>query len=146
MEKLLKRHAEKIRFGIVGVANTALDFVLLFILVNFGLDKIVANYFSTSASFIFSFFANRSYTFKDRVSGNAKKQFILFILVSISGLWILQPVVILVVGFLASPYIHNDQFELFIVKIAATVASLTWNYIFYSLVVFKKPVLRKEER
>ena len=38
MEALLKKHAEKLRFAIVGGANTALDFAILFFLVFLGLD------------------------------------------------------------------------------------------------------------
>lgn len=138
MENLLKKHVEKIKFALVGIANTALDFIVLFILVGLGLDKIIANYFSTGISFVFSFFANKSFTFKDRQSGNTKKQFALFIIVSISGLWVLQPLVIWLMSYLLAPYIADNQLELFIVKLVATVASLTWNYIFYSMVVFKK--------
>ena len=146
MEKLLKKHAEKIRFGIVGAANTGLDFVLLFFLVSLGLDKLIANYFSTGLSFVFSFFANKSFTFKNRASGNTKKQFIVFLAVSISGLWILQPLVILLMSYWLSPYINNVQLELLIVKLIATVASLTWNYLLYSMVVFKKPTPSETSR
>ena len=47
MKDLLKQHAEKFRFALVGGFNTALDFGLLFLFVSLGVDKIIANYFST---------------------------------------------------------------------------------------------------
>jgi putative flippase GtrA len=64
MKALIKKHESKIRFALVGGINTAIDFGILFLLTSFGLNKFVANFISTSVAFIFSFFANRSFTFK----------------------------------------------------------------------------------
>ena len=135
--ELLKKHADKVRFGIVGIANTALDFTILFLLVGLGLDKIPANYISTSVSFIFSFFVNKSFTFKSK-GGNLAKQFALFIVISIVALWVIQPLVILGVSSLLANTGWASWIILFIAKVIATVASLIWNYIFYSRLVFKK--------
>ena len=135
--ELVKKHAQKIRFGIVGAANTALDFAILFILVAFGLDKIPANYISTGVSFIFSFFVNKSFTFKNK-TGNAKKQFGIFLLVTITGLWVLQPIIIWITTSTLEQYVSNESYLLFIAKLIATVGSLTWNYFLYSRLVFKK--------
>jgi len=135
--ELIKKHAEKIRFGIVGAANTALDFALLFILVALGLDKIPANYISTGISFIFSFFVNKSFTFKSK-GGNVKKQFAIFIIVTIIGLWIIQPIIITVISNVLANTGWAAPIILFTAKIVATVASLIWNYLFYSRLVFKK--------
>jgi len=137
MASFLEKHGDKLRFAAVGGANTALDFILLFLFVNLGVNKIVANYFSTSISLIFSFFANKSFTFKDK-SANAKKQFGLFLLVTIAGLWILQPVIIWAVTELLSSSVQNESVLLFIAKLIATIASLIWNYFLYSRLVFKK--------
>lgn len=137
MEQLLKKHAQKIRFGLVGGANTALDFAILFILTFAGLDKIVANYISTGASLIFSFFVNKSFTFKHK-TGNAKKQFVLFLVITLIGLWVIQPVIIWGVTTVLTPTITNEAINLFIAKLVATIASLIWNYLLYSRIVFKK--------
>lgn len=133
----IKKHAQKIRFIIVGGANTALDFILLFLFTGLGVDKIVANYFSTSISLVFSFFVNKSFTFKNK-DGNAKKQFGLFLLVTIIGLWVIQPIIIWLSTNALTPYITNEPLNLFIAKLIATVASLIWNYLLYSRLVFKK--------
>ena len=135
--ELAKKHAEKIRFGIVGIANTALDFAILFILVALGLDKIPANYISTGISFVFSFFVNKSFTFKSK-GGNAKKQFLYFIIITIIGLWIIQPLIIAGVSVLLANTGWAAPVILLIAKLIATVASLIWNYLFYSRLVFKK--------
>jgi len=137
MDQILKKHAEKIRFIIVGGTNTAIDFIILFGLTFLGVDKIVANFFSTGVALIFSFFANKTFTFKDK-SENAKKQFVLFLVITLFGLWIIQPLVIWGMTSLLEPFITNETINLFIAKLVATVASLIWNYLFYSRFVFKK--------
>lgn len=137
MEKLLKKHADKFRFAIVGGANTALDFGILFFLTFLGMDKIVANYFSTGLSLIFSFFANKSFTFKHK-EGNAKKQFALFLVITLIGLWVIQPLIIWGATAALETTITNDTANLFVAKLIATFASLIWNYVLYSKIVFKK--------
>lgn len=138
---LIKKHAQKIRFGIVGLANTALDFILLFLLVGLGLDKIPANYISTGISFIFSFFVNKKFTFKS-TTGNAKKQFAIFLVVTMVGLWVIQPLVIAGVAAVLAGTGWSSSVILFAAKVVATGASLVWNYLFYSRLVFK---VTKEE-
>ena len=137
MENLLKKHETKIRFLLVGGTNTLIDFGLLFLLTALGLNKLVANIISTGIAFIFSFFANRQFTFKDS-SKNVKRQFIAFAAVTLSGLWILQPIIILIVTDSLKNTVPNDQASLFIAKIIATIVCLIWNYVLYSKLVFKK--------
>lgn len=133
MKALIKKHESKLKFALVGGINTALDFGILLILSHLGLNKFVANFISTSTAFIFSFFANRSFTFKSKK--DARKQVIPFLLVTLTGLWLLQPVVIWLVSL---PLGSLDQtIALIIAKLAATIVSLVWNYILYSRVVFK---------
>lgn len=133
MKALLEKHVSKVRFAVVGGVNTALDFGILFILTTFGVDKLVANFISTSIAFVFSFFANRSFTFKS--SGALKRQIIPFLVVTLTGLWILQPLIILGVTRLLS--ILDDTLALLIAKLIATIVTLIWNYVLYSRVVFK---------
>lgn len=137
MKELAKKHAQKIKFGIVGAANTGLDFVILFILTNLGLNAIVANYISTAVAFLFSFTVNRSFTFKAK-KGNVKKQLALFIAVTAVGLWIIQPVIIAIITALLAGTGWAENITLFIAKVIATLASLVWNYLFYSRLVFKE--------
>jgi len=137
MQELLKKHAQKIRFLFVGGGLTLLDFGLLFIFVHFGLDEIPANFLSTGISFIVSYIVNRNYTFKGH-AGNKIKQFILFILVTMFALWVLQPLVIHFILQIPLFSTMNSSIALFIAKMLATVVSLTWNYILYAKVVFRK--------
>jgi putative flippase GtrA len=137
VQQTLKKHADKLRFAIVGGANTALDFGILFVLVFLGMDKIVANFVSTGIAFIFSFFVNKSFTFKSK-GGNVKKQFALFLLITIIALWVIQPVIIALITNLLSATAVPDSVSLLIAKLIATVASLIWNYVFYKRFVFKE--------
>ena len=133
----IKNNPQLIRFGLVGGVNTALDFGLLFMFKAFGLPIGLANIVSTSIAFVFSFFANKKYTFKT-TGTNVVREMLLFVVVTLFGLWVLQTLVInLTVGPLTT-LTNNTNVALFIAKLLATVVSLTWNYIFYSKLVFKK--------
>lgn len=137
LQQATKKHATKLRFGIVGATNTLIDFGLLFIGFSlFGLSKISANIISTSVAFVFSFFANKKYTFKSHDNQNIIREIILFTVVTLFGLWVIQNLII----YLLSPNLIglriNENTALFISKLIATVASLVWNYLLYSRVVF----------
>ncbi len=137
MQNHLKKHADKLRFALVGVANTAIDFGILFGLVFFGVDKLVANFISTGVAFIFSFFVNKSFTFKQ--SGKAsKKQFGLFLLITLTGLWVIQPIIISLVGLILASTSLGASLTLLTGKLIATVATLIWNFILYKKYVFIK--------
>ena len=112
-----------LRFALVGGINTAIDIGLLFGLTTLGLPKLAANTVSTGLAFIFSFFANKSYTF--RAQGNVRRQLILFVVVTLAGSPILASV------------IHAESLVLLLAKIIATGASLVWNYCLYDRVVFR---------
>ena len=137
MGQVIKKRAEKLRFLIVGGFNTALDFAILLLLTSFGMDKIVANYIATGVAFVFSFVLNKNYTFNVK-GGDIRRQVILFTAVTLTGLWILQPIVIVVSGLVLELFIDNQPTILIISKLLATTVSLVWNYVFYSRLVFRK--------
>jgi putative flippase GtrA len=133
---VLKNSSTKARFLVVGGANTAIDFGLLFLLKAFGLPAISANIISTTTAFCFSFFANKKYTFKTSDT-NIKREIALFIVVTLFGLWVLQTLVIgAVTSFLQNTSLSQEVL-LLIAKLCATIVSLIWNYVMYSRVVFK---------
>ena len=132
----IKNKDEKARFIAVGGINTVIDFGLLFILKGLGLPTISANMVSTTAAFCFSFFANKKYTFKT-MNTNIKRELLLFVVVTLFGLWVLQNIVIYLVTVAISAHLPVLT-TLFIAKLCAIVVSLTWNYTLYSRVVFKR--------
>lgn len=125
-----------LRFLIVGVANTALDIAVFLVLTAAGMAVIPANMISTGIALAFSFVVNRAYTFEagPGVAGQA----IRFLIVTLIGLWVLQPLVLQGVLALLSGLLVPTV-ALLIAKLAATVVSLTWNYLLYSRVVFRAP-------
>lgn len=134
---LLKNNiGTKLRFGTVGAANTAIDFGLLFILRSLGLPVISANIISTTVAFCFSFFANKKYTFKSK-GGNVKRELLLFVIVTLFGLWVLQNVIMQLILLPLSTTGIASETSLLIAKVLATLVSLVWNYVMYSRVVFK---------
>lgn len=133
----IKNSSQKIRFVAIGGINTAIDFGILFFLKSLGLPVVPANIISTSFAFCFSFFANKKYTFKTN-NTNIKRELILFIVVTLFGLWILQGIVIYLATLALSGTGLQGDLILFIAKILATTVSLVWNYTLYSRVVFKK--------
>lgn len=121
----------------MGGANTAIDFGLLFLLKALGLPIIPANLISTTTAFIFSFFANKKYTFRAHGT-NLRREITLFVIVTLFGLWVLQTVVIQAISALLTPLHLGSETTLLVAKAGATLVSLTWNYLLYSRVVFKK--------
>jgi putative flippase GtrA len=127
----------KLRYAVVGGSNTALDFGILFILHVLGLPILAANIISTTTAFCFSFIANKKFTFKTTGS-NVKKELILFVTFTLIGLWGLQSIIIWAIHpFIASFHLGNN-IEVLVLKLIASVATLVWNYLLYSRVVFKK--------
>lgn len=137
MNTLTEKNVEKLRFVAVGGINTAIDFGFLFLLKMIGLPVIAANIGSTSLAFIFSFFANKKYTFKSR-SKNVRRELILFVLVTLTGLWLIQGSIIWFLMWLTNGSGYDESVRLLVTKLIATVVSLTWNYVFYSKLVFSE--------
>jgi putative flippase GtrA len=150
-EKAKRRIKHASKFGIVGVLNTTIDFVIYNLLSSkVGLGLIQSNIVSTTVAMTFSFWVNKKLVFKKH-DGTVVHQMVLFLAVTMFGLYVLQnatiifltdiwhyPMLVLldVVHVLG---IHG--FDDFLVKngakAAATLVSLTWNYIMYKKVVFK---------
>lgn len=133
----LLKNSQKLRFIAVGGINTAIDFGFLFLLKMIGLPVIAANIGSTSLAFVFSFFANKKYTFKSS-SKNVRRELVLFVLVTLTGLWLIQSSIIWLLMWLTNGTGYDESVRLLVAKLVATIASLTWNYVFYSKLVFSE--------
>ena len=140
--KITEQH---VRFGLIGILNTATDFVIYGLLIAAGLVPLAANIISTSCAMIVSFSFNRQFTF--RAGGQAyTKQAIKFLPITMVGQWILQPIIIYLVRDEGSRLSHvsSKSFTLNLVaKLVAISGTLVWNYVWYSRVVF--PVKNEQE-
>lgn len=132
----LAKNNQKLRFGIVGAANTLIDFGIFSVLVLVGLPTVIANYPATTTALLFSYFANRRFTF--RAAGQKQlRQIVLFFGVTLLGSWVIQPVIL---HLLEPPLLHvtgHDYISAMIAKVCATCATLIWNYLLYKRVVFR---------
>lgn len=139
------------KFGLVGAFNTLIDFSLFNLLSSFaGLSLVFANLLSTTVAMVFSFVANKQMVFEKR-TGSLTKQAATFFLVTAFGLYVIQNGIILLLTQVWLDPVHlsvwvahgvglrND--DAFVIKNSAkligTLASLTWNYYLYKMVVFK---------
>src|SRR3990167_8623458 len=132
------------KFGLIGILNTVIDFVVFNIFINFGVYRIAANLISTTVAMTFSFVANKSWVFRAK-QGSVLRQAVLFLLVTAFGLYVIQN---LVIYFLAEVWlgpldlannivqalglrgIFSEQFVINNgAKAVATLFSLIWNYL-----------------
>lgn len=133
---MIKNKHQKVRFGIVGMINTVVDFSLLFVLKMFGLPTLTANTISSSTAFVLSFFLNKKVTFRTRGT-DLRREMSLFIIVTLSGLWLIQNLVIVVIEWMLQTSGLSPYVILMVAKVIATGVSLVWNYTLYSRIVFK---------
>jgi putative flippase GtrA len=133
---IINSSSQKIRFLIVGVINTSLDFGILFALKSIGVPTIPSNIISTTLAFSFSYVANKNYSFGAKKT-NIRREILLFVLVTLFGLWIIQNLVISIVSLILEGSGLSQIIILFVAKILATGISLVWNYVLYSRLVFK---------
>ncbi len=142
------------KFGLVGILNTAVDFIIFNILTNkkIGLKKIPANLISTTVAMLISFVLNRGFVF-NATGGNIYIQSAEFFAVTAFGLYVLQSLVIyfllevwewpvefawkVVQAVKLDKYMSHDFVRKNAAKAAATLVSLTWNYLMFSFIVFK---------
>lgn len=144
------------RFALVGVFNTIFDFTVFNILL-FGFDLadskkavIVANTISATLAALVSFILNRSFVFRSHDTPHHYALY--FVLITLSGLYLIQNLIIWVVlhsfsgvaqtvqDGLAAIGITSISAEFILVNTAkaiGTLGSMIWNYNMYKHFVFK---------
>lgn len=127
----------KIRFSLVSSIATAIDFSLLLFITSFGLGTITANYISSSIAFVFSFFANKKFAFRTP-DHHIKREAVLFIIVTLTGIWLLQPLIIWKIEDMFDQSFQPTWLLVIIAKVVASFVTFIWNYFFYTRLVFKK--------
>lgn len=118
-----------LKFGAVGIANTALDVALFSLLtVAVGISAVAANVMSYSAGIGLSFVFNRAWTFHDRPRHRSWSRLALFAIGSIGGLVVSTLVVAGLVRI----------WGLLPAKAASLIATFAWNYLFANRLVFRR--------
>ncbi len=118
----------------VGVLNTVVDFgafnLLVFV---FGVPVLAAYPFSVTAGIINSFLWNRHWTFSVGKSPAWRREAVVFLGVSLSGLlinWAGFTVLHLFIG-------SNAALVLNLEKLAASMVSMVWNFVGYRFLAFR---------
>jgi len=120
----------------VGVVNTAIDFVGFGLLSAVGLPLLLANFVSTTAGMTFGFFAHRAFSFRSERPW--RETVVPFLLVTATGLWVVQPLVIWLAGDLlgAATGTRTPLVDVWVPKACAIGVAMVWNFALYHSVVF----------
>jgi putative flippase GtrA len=130
-----------VRFGIVGGLNTFVDYGMFNLLVGvFGVSYLMANPIAITAGILNSFLWNKNWTFSANRSRAWAREAVLFVLVSVigmllntGGLWLLT-------------WLSGNEalWAMNLQKLGASVVSMTWNFLGYRFLVFRRHFEEKE--
>lgn len=119
MKKLI---AQLMKFGVVGVIAFIIDYGLMVLLTEvFGIDYLVSATVSFTVSVIFNYIASMRYVFRHREGMSKRREFIIFVTLSVLGLLINDLIMWVGTGLWGISYL--------ITKIAATVIVMVWNFV-----------------
>ena len=119
MKKLI---AQLMKFGVVGVIAFIIDYGLMVLLTEvFGIDYLVSAKVSFTVSVIFNYIASRRYVFRHREGMSKRREFIIFVTLSVLGLLINDLIMWVGTGLWGISYL--------ITKIVATVIVMVWNFV-----------------
>ncbi len=127
----MKKQAETqlIRFALVGILNTAIDFGLFSLLaLGFHVNPVVSHILSYSCGVLNSYFINRTWTFQRKETARAA-EFTKFALVNLVALGASSLVLFLLE--------EQAGLQLFVSKAGATLCSMAINFIGSKLLVFQ---------
>lgn len=119
MGKLL---AQIMKFGIVGVIATVIDFGVMNILYyGLGLNILIANTAGFVISLIFNYLASMKYVFAHKEDMSRRREFVIFVVLSVIGLVLNDGIVLALKGGLG--------LEANIAKVCATALVMVYNFI-----------------
>lgn len=119
MKKLL---AQFMKFGVVGVIAFVIDYGLLALLTElFGINYLVSATISFTASVVFNYVASMRYVFTHKEGMSRRREFIIFVVLSVIGLLINNGCMWAGVELLGIHYL--------LTKIVATAIVMIWNFV-----------------
>lgn len=119
LKKLL---AQFMKFGIVGVMAFVIDYgFMIFLTEVFGVPYLISTTVSFIVSVIFNYFASMRFVFKRKDDMSRKREFIIFVVLSVIGLVINDVFMWLMVDFLYIDYRIS--------KIVVTFIVAVWNFV-----------------
>lgn len=119
MKKLI---AQFMKFGVVGVIAFFIDYgVMIFLTEVFGVPYLISTTISFIVSVMFNYFASMRYVFARREGMSRRREFIIFLALSVAGLGINDLCMWLMVDF--------GHIDYRISKIVVTVIVAVWNFV-----------------
>ncbi len=111
-EKKKKLFDQIIKFGVVGVLSCIIDFAVLWVLNNiFGVYYLIATFFGFMISLIFNYIASMAFVFQRKENVDRRKEFIVFMVLSLIGLGLNQLIMYVIVDLM---YAHWKWVQVFI--------------------------------
>ncbi|MEH7121443.1 GtrA family protein [Neobacillus vireti] len=126
---MIKEWLLLIKFALVGVVNTSIDFIIYELLTFFNINYIGAQCLSYSAGVLNSYLMNRKWTFGQKGKGS-KRELFTFIGVNL--------ITLIITSFLLTVFYKWLNISLIISKLFVTVISVGINYIGTKSFVFTK--------
>jgi putative flippase GtrA len=144
LSKISKVFSQIARFAEVGILNTAIDFGILNLLiwltgVTGGILIVPLNAVSFMCATTNSYFWNKFWTFDSGKSEGVRgKEFAAFLIVSGIGIAINTGIVAVGTTFISPLFSLSPGAWANVMKILATFIAMTWNFLGYKFIVFKK--------
>lgn len=131
-----------IRFGIVGVLNTLIDFGVLNFLsfifnIAMGLPVIVFKTAAVGTAMTNSYFFNKHWVFKSKEGSGRLQESALFVVFTVFGMSLNAAIVYYFSTYLNPIFGITEIIWLNIGNVLATIVSLFWNFFWYKYLVFR---------
>lgn len=114
-----------LKFGVVGVLAFLIDYGLLMLLSQaFGVDPVIAAGISFCVSVVFNYLASMKYVFTHREDMSKRREFVIFIVLSVIGLGINE--LCMLAGVIA---LGDSALAVTGTKLFATAVVMVWNFL-----------------
>lgn len=122
MKKLIE---QILKFGVVGIIATVIDFGVLYVLSQpLGLDPVLSAGISFCVSLVFNYVASMRYVFTHREDMSRSREFVIFLVLSLIGLAINEAIMAAGVAVLG-----NSALAVMGTKVLATAIVMVWNFV-----------------
>lgn len=119
MKKLI---AQFMKFGVVGIIAFVIDYGLMVLLTEvFGVNYLISATVSFTVSVVFNYIASMRYVFRHKEDMSRRREFAIFVVLSVIGLGINNGLMWLGTGLLGISYL--------ITKLFATAVVMLWNFV-----------------
>lgn len=126
LEMRMKKLIEQIlKFGVVGIIATVIDFGVLYVLSQpLGMDPVISAGISFCVSLVFNYVASMRYVFTHREDMSRSREFVIFLVFSLIGLAINEAIMAAGVAVLG-----NSALAVMGTKVLATAIVMVWNFV-----------------